>query len=35
MFSGLYIVLWAKKKEGFANDDMIQQWDDVEKPLLS
>ena len=38
MFSGLYMVLLAKKKEGFllpsTDDDMILPPDDVEKPLL-
>ncbi|XP_077235429.1 nodulin MtN21 /EamA-like transporter family protein [Tasmannia lanceolata] len=37
MFSGLYFVLWAKKKEGYIviEDDEILQIHDTEKPLLS
>ncbi|ONK56294.1 uncharacterized protein A4U43_C10F6240 [Asparagus officinalis] len=39
MFSGLYMVLWAKKKEGLVipnlDDDLAQTSDDVEKPLLN
>lgn len=36
MFLGLYMVLWAKKKEGLtqSNDDGAAA-DDVEKPLLT
>uniref|UniRef100_A0A0E0LKR1 WAT1-related protein n=1 Tax=Oryza punctata TaxID=4537 RepID=A0A0E0LKR1_ORYPU len=36
LFSGLYVVLWAKKKEGQV-DRMIKDGtaDDIEKPLLS
>lgn len=41
MFAGLYIVLWAKKSEGFCLVDAIGadhpklSLEDVEKPLLS
>ncbi|XP_038970788.1 WAT1-related protein At5g47470-like isoform X3 [Phoenix dactylifera] len=39
MFSGLYLVLWAKNNEGFslvdAGEDSTQPTDDIEKPLLS
>ncbi|KAJ8526762.1 hypothetical protein K7X08_029239 [Anisodus acutangulus] len=38
MFTGLYFVLWAKRKEGFLNNNMINSSSeseyDVEKPLL-
>ncbi|XP_020114630.1 WAT1-related protein At5g47470-like [Ananas comosus] len=39
MFSGLYIVLWAKNKESFGtledDDFSTQSTEDIEKPLLS
>ncbi|KAL3499611.1 hypothetical protein ACH5RR_038704 [Cinchona calisaya] len=37
MFTGLYCVLWAKRKEGFSkNNDISSESEyDVEKPLLS
>ncbi|KAK4338242.1 hypothetical protein RND71_042729 [Anisodus tanguticus] len=38
MFTGLYFVLWAKRKEGFLNNNMTNSSSeseyDVEKPLL-
>ncbi|XP_016489069.1 WAT1-related protein At5g47470-like isoform X1 [Nicotiana tabacum] len=36
MFTGLYFVLWAKRKEGFLNNDINSSESeyDVEKPLL-
>ncbi|MCD7446915.1 hypothetical protein HAX54_018886 [Datura stramonium] len=38
MFTGLYFVLWAKRKEGFLNNNMLNSSSeseyDVEKPLL-
>ncbi|ERN00740.1 hypothetical protein AMTRI_Chr13g83660 [Amborella trichopoda] len=37
IFSGLYFVLWAKKKEGYAFDETSfkMENDDITKPLLS
>ncbi|KAI3468954.1 hypothetical protein Pfo_025617 [Paulownia fortunei] len=39
MFTGLYFVLWAKRKEGFSisdhNDNSLETEYDVEKPLLA
>lgn len=37
MFSGLYLVLWAKRKEGYSNvgDNGTLENQDIEKPLLS
>lgn len=41
MFTGLYLVLWAKRNEGNTNismvdvDDSLEIVFDVEKPLLS
>ncbi|EHA8592184.1 putative WAT1-related protein [Cocos nucifera] len=39
MFSGLYMVLWAKNNEGFglvdAGEDSARPTGDIEKPLLS
>ncbi|XP_054823306.1 WAT1-related protein At5g47470-like [Prosopis cineraria] len=35
MFTGLYFVLWAKGKEGFADADSLEAEFDAEKPLLS
>lgn len=35
MFTGLYLVLWAKTKEGHANGDGLESESDAEKPLLS
>ncbi|KAF1873749.1 hypothetical protein Lal_00027787 [Lupinus albus] len=35
MFTGLYLVLWSKGKESYANEDCLESEFDVEKPLLS
>lgn len=38
MFTGLYVVLWAKKREGYNlldDDDRVLGIHDTEKPLLS
>ncbi|GAB4834993.1 hypothetical protein Ancab_033260 [Ancistrocladus abbreviatus] len=35
MFTGLYFVLWAKGKEGYATGEGMESGYDVEKPLLS
>ncbi|KAK4769698.1 hypothetical protein SAY87_030230 [Trapa incisa] len=35
MFTGLYLVLWAKWKEGHPNKDGLQSESDAERPLLS
>jgi len=35
MFTGLYFVLWAKGKEGFAKGGGLESEYDAEKPLLS
>lgn len=37
MFIGLYIVLWAKGKEGYADHggDSVESEFDANKPLLS
>lgn len=35
MFMGLYLVLWAKWKEGHLNKNGLQSESDAEKPLLS
>ncbi|XP_061341086.1 WAT1-related protein At5g47470-like [Gastrolobium bilobum] len=35
MFTGLYFVLWAKGKEGFAHGGGLESEFDAEKPLLS
>lgn len=35
MFIGLYIVLWAKGKEGFSQIESFESEFDSEKPLLS
>ena len=34
MFTGLYFVLWAKGKEGFAVAEILEPENDVDKPLL-
>ncbi|KAF1861838.1 hypothetical protein Lal_00026302 [Lupinus albus] len=33
MFTGLYLVLWAKRKESYANGDGLESESDVDKPL--
>ncbi|RDX90455.1 WAT1-related protein, partial [Mucuna pruriens] len=35
MFTGLYLVLWTKGKEGHANGDGLESEFDAERPLLS
>lgn len=35
MFIGLYLVLWAKGKEGFSQIDSFESEYDPKKPLLS
>ncbi|ESW29291.1 hypothetical protein PHAVU_002G058200 [Phaseolus vulgaris] len=34
MFTGLYLVLWAKGKEGLPNGDCLESEFDIERPLL-
>lgn len=34
MFSGLYLVLWAKGKEGYADGDVSECEFDAATPLL-
>ncbi|XP_022937578.1 WAT1-related protein At5g47470-like isoform X1 [Cucurbita moschata] len=35
MFTGLYFVLWAKRKEGYANRNRPESEFDIDEPLLS
>lgn len=35
MFVGLYLVLWAKGKEGFSEIESFESEFDSKKPLLS
>lgn len=35
MFIGLYLVLWAKGKEGFSQTESFEWEFDAKKPLLS
>lgn len=34
MFTGLYLVLWAKGEEGLPNGNSLESEFDIERPLL-